>query len=159
MDTGKSNPAHRNILCYWNTCKTWSSMNCHVIWFLINEKYTNNQGKVQACLPSSAFCIGSTKGLTKGRRYIVEWERLNSIKQRRLGEKQEIITRKTKCIPSYLFRANPFPRYSLFFLFIFQKHFILNHLQQYFIYYVSSPFIHTCQCLMTFCLENKRVGL
>ena len=98
-------------------------------------------------LPSSAFCIGSTKGLAIGRRYIVELERLNSIKQRRLGEKREIITRKTKCIHSHLkkfifFRANPFPRYPLCFVFIFQIYFILNHSQPYFIYYVSCLYIH-----------------
>ena len=125
MDTGKSNPAHWSILCYWNMCKTWSSMNCHVIWFLINEKYTNNQGKVQACLPSSAFCNGSTKGLTVGQS-VYSWVGKVKFHQATQARWKTRDNNKEDKIPSYLFRANPFPRYSLFFLFIFQKHFILN---------------------------------
>ena len=57
------------------------------------------------------------------------------------------------------FSCQSIPSILIIFFIYFPKTLYIKPLQQYFIYYVSSPFIHTCQCLMTFCLENKRVGL
>ena len=88
MDTGKSNPGHWSILCYWNTCKTSSSMNCRVIWFLRKEKYFQHADQIKEHtwkeIPmkwtdrilqgnqlkfAKKHCIGSLNGFQLGHRY------------------------------------------------------------------------------------------